>query len=517
MDKNKTDITNKRRIRDNIVITSAVNQTNVINAEATSQMIQAYNGVRYDSLGNDLNHLGKSLKGISRHKINPDYKTQNINQQAGFSAELLTEAKANAKKILAGDNTRIRTADGLGKTNDQISDLYKVDKKGNILGSDMSQSKFLNNTKKPHESYKKPVSKFINDKKWDKYEETNLTIPSDQYEDAKRYAKELRDKYLKQAEKAKTPEARQQALNKVRKAELLDKKLVNSDVTSDEAIQARLNPEKYVAKKTVKDIHDSSFKMAKSAAIVSGSISIAKNTYDVVCKDKPVSEAVFDATKETTEATVKAYGVHTAANTLTIAMKNSTNKLVRRVGATNAPLSIAVGTTEVFKSIKKYAKNEIDESELVVEIGEKGVCSVVSSYCAAVGTVAMPGIGTVAGGMIGYAVSGMIYQASMQVLEEGKLSIKRRLEVENVCRIAIDEMDKYSVSVLNEAKQRQNIRDNNYKEFFKGIEKSLYEQDINEYFNAIDNLSDYLKIKNEFSTFEEFDEFMNDDKKILKL
>ncbi|GAA7625425.1 hypothetical protein HpMMM27_09410 [Helicobacter pylori] len=40
--------------------------------------------------------LGRTLEGISKYKVNPKYQYQNINQQAGYSAEIKEQAHANA-------------------------------------------------------------------------------------------------------------------------------------------------------------------------------------------------------------------------------------------------------------------------------------------------------------------------------------------------------------------------------------------------------------------------------------
>ena len=68
--------------------------------------------------------LVKGLKEIAESKVNPNDRARNIKQQAGFSAEVKTEARENAKKIIQGDHTSrtIRTddmakqADGKGHT-----------------------------------------------------------------------------------------------------------------------------------------------------------------------------------------------------------------------------------------------------------------------------------------------------------------------------------------------------------------------------------------------------------------
>ncbi len=53
------------------------------------------------------------LEEISKRKINPNYINQNINQQAGYSAEIKEQARVNANNILAGKRERVRQYDDL--------------------------------------------------------------------------------------------------------------------------------------------------------------------------------------------------------------------------------------------------------------------------------------------------------------------------------------------------------------------------------------------------------------------
>ncbi len=76
--------------------------------EGASQIVQAYKGVRYDSAGNDIGHQGRNLKDISNYKVNDNHADANIKQQAGFSGELVKEARDNQEAILKGDTTRTR-------------------------------------------------------------------------------------------------------------------------------------------------------------------------------------------------------------------------------------------------------------------------------------------------------------------------------------------------------------------------------------------------------------------------
>ncbi|WP_238701488.1 hypothetical protein [Helicobacter pylori] len=90
------------------------------------------------------------LEEISKRKINPNYTNQNINQQAGYSAEIKEQAHVNANNILAGKMGRLRQYDDLSSTqkaqigerfpdyatpskNHEIVDYISVDEKGNVI------------------------------------------------------------------------------------------------------------------------------------------------------------------------------------------------------------------------------------------------------------------------------------------------------------------------------------------------------------------------------------------------
>ncbi|GAA8494597.1 hypothetical protein KKKH51_07560 [Helicobacter pylori] len=87
------------------------------------------------------------LEEISKRKINPNYIKQNINQQAGYSAEIKEQARVNDHNILAGKPERIVQYDDLSseqkaqvknlcpnyatpKKNHEIVDYASIDEKG---------------------------------------------------------------------------------------------------------------------------------------------------------------------------------------------------------------------------------------------------------------------------------------------------------------------------------------------------------------------------------------------------
>lgn len=492
----------KEKTRENIIFSAGVVDHVSRQSEATSQMLQALEGVRYSSNGKDLGHLGKSLRGIASSKLHPDYKDTNIKQQAGFSAELLTEARENQKNILAGKGQRVRTADGLGYTNDQINDLYTLDEFGHFILGSQAQSKFLTD-------YKTVVNKCISDPKWEKYQNSKMSVPSDQFLEAKAYTQERYTQFMSQSQRATTPEARASALAKAENAKLIGENLVDSGVTLEEAIQARVDPTSFVQKETARNIHNSATHAAKTAFIVGGTVSIAKNIYAVACEDKSTSEAAVDVVQDSAVLGATAYGITATATTASLLLRHSKKELLRRAGNTSLPTMLTTASLEIGKSISSYAKGEITAEELLENLGEKGASSVAAAYGASVGTVLLPGVGSVVGGMIGYTISNMLYSSTLETLRSARLSHQRRLEIEAFCEDAIFQAARYQEEITRASAIAKKNRDIFYEDYFNTFSDCIVEGDYETAYASIGRLADSLGIKVGFETFEAFDEFMD--------
>ncbi len=136
------------------------------------------------------------LEEISKRKINPNYINQNINQQAGYSAEIKEQAHVNAHNILAGKRERVRQYDDLSSEkksqvkklfpnyatpskNHEIVDYISVDEKGNVIPNTLTQSKFVG--KNGEECFEK----FLSKKDYEKYLKNGMKmeIPKDFFGD----------------------------------------------------------------------------------------------------------------------------------------------------------------------------------------------------------------------------------------------------------------------------------------------------------------------------------------------
>ena len=77
--------------------------------------------VAYSGIDNEAGkQLSKGLKSISKSRVNPDYQSQNIKQQAGFSAEVKSIARKNAQNIIDGKSNKFIRTDDFGNVNDPL-------------------------------------------------------------------------------------------------------------------------------------------------------------------------------------------------------------------------------------------------------------------------------------------------------------------------------------------------------------------------------------------------------------
>ncbi len=514
----------RKKIINSTVVGMAQDSLIQKHGEAASQIMQAYKGIRVDSSGNKEAFYGRNLKKISSYKVDTNNPEASYKQQAGFSAELVKEARNNKEAILNGSKNRTRTTDGLGDTNNTQYDHKIVDEHGNVISGSGSQMKFYGIDAKGRV---KVIEKMVNDESWDRYD-CIIDIPKDQYQTAIDYADKKANELRKQA-------ANLRGKGNLKKAEQLEAKadkyeqskgrLRKSNVSSDEAMEARINPEKFVAKEVLEDSHNAGIKAAKGAFIISGSISTAQNLYSVIAENKPIDEAVEDVLKTTGGSAAMAYGVGATGTAIKSVMHSSNNELVRRVGTTNAPAMIATGIVEVSKSLVKYGKGEIDELELLQELGEKGTGMVASGFGSAVGATVgaaigsvIPVVGTMAGGvvggfigsMIGYSSASMLYHGALDALQSAKIAAERRKIIEELCEEAINQMNHYKIVLHEYTRAKHSEREQQYMMLFSELENSITNNDINKYINCMDGFGKAFGVDLKLNTMEEIDEFMND-------
>lgn len=481
---------------------------------ASAEYINGYKG----SIDNAGEIISKGLKQVSESKINPDHAYVNLKQQAGFSAEIHIANRENAENIIKGGDIRYRRSNDIGLGNDQRIDILAVDTDGNpiIVGGQplwSAQIKFCGRYETPEEikASSENVAKELAGDKWAKYRGNNVLVPSEQYEYIKKYATEEAQKLHEKA-----TEFRQSG--NIEKAELLEykahnfeqvaKDVQNSGISSKEAMFLREHAKLATAKYVVETAHCAGIEQAKAGAIITATISVSQNIISVSRGEKEIKDALKDTAIDTAAGAGTSYIIGAGGTALKGIMETSSNNVLRSLSRTNMPAMIATVCVQVGKSIIRYANGEINEMELVEELGEKGTGMMAASWGAAIGTAVFPGVGTVIGGMIGYMTCSTIYRSSMQVLHEERVSIERRRKIHALTEAALEAMNKQrkelSLLINHYYQDRRIVFENS----FMMVEKSLMSNDLDLFVEGLNQIALEMGKTLQFKDFDEFDAFM---------
>lgn len=417
----------------NIAIASAEHELIQRYGTAGSQFLVGLRGINHETG----QVFDRSLLSIAKGKLNPDYYEQNIKQQAGYSAEVASVSKRNAKAIINKESpcfSRSEDVTGYGK-NHNVVDIVELLDNTEIT----SQMKFVKNPKDLlkdiacGEGKTKDFSRYLSVDK--------LEVPTEQVKEMKAICKEEAKKLAEQSNalrKLGKTELADIKLKQAKNYEHLEHKITDSGLTTEEAIQYRLNPKAMTVKDIGKVSHGAGLEGLKFGVAIGGSISAVNNIISVYSGNKEFSEAILDMSKDTLISGATGYATAASGTVIKTYMAQSSKEVVRNISKSNMPAMVVNACLSTSKSIKKYAIGELDEAELAQEIGLSVTGMMSSSMFAAIGQVAIPipVFGALIGGMVGYALTNTVYQSFFNVLKEAKLSTERRQIIEMQCEAA---------------------------------------------------------------------------------
>ncbi|MBM2661287.1 hypothetical protein JQ494_07910 [Helicobacter pylori] len=400
------------------------------------------------------------LEQISKRKINPKYINQNINQQAGYSAEIKEQAHVNAHNILAGKRERVRQYDDLSNgqkaqvkklfpnhatpsKNHELVDYVSVDEKGNVIPGTLTQSKFVG--RNGEECFKKLLSK-----DYEKYFKNGakMKIARNHYGDFQR-AVNTRIKSLE------SQIAKQKGLGDFQKAAKLEEKLQKcktikahtrpARATKREAIEARLNPKLSTAKDVTSVSHQAGMNAAQTGALIGGGVSLATNVYECVANGKDPIKAIKHTAIATLKGGVLSYGNAFASSSLGGWMQSSANKIIQSLGKGSVPAMIMGTCAANVTILGRYFSGKIDKTELLKQLGKANATLVSSGAMAVAGQalIPIPVVGVLIGGFASAMLSETFFNAFLKAREEAKLARQRRIEIEKECREFIKLLEIY--------------------------------------------------------------------------
>ncbi len=400
------------------------------------------------------------LEEISKRKINPNYTNQNINQQAGYSAEIKEQAHVNANNILAGKREMVRQYDDLSSTqkaqigerfpdyatpskNHEIVDYISVDKKGNVIPGTLTQSKFVG--RNGAECFEKFLSK-----DYEKYFENGVKvkIARNHYGDFQR-AVNTRIKSLE------SQIAKQKGLGDFQKAAILEKELQkcktikahtrSASITKAEAIEARLNPKLSTAKDVASVSHQAGMNAAQTGTWIGGGVSLITNVYECIANGKDPIKAIKHTAIATLKGGALSYGSAFASSSLGGLMQSSANKIIQSLGKGSVPAMIVGACVANATVLTRYFSGKIDGKELLKQLGKANTTLVSSGAMAFAGQalIPIPVVGALIWGFVGAVLSETCFNALLKAREEAKLARQRRIEIERECREIIKLLEIY--------------------------------------------------------------------------
>lgn len=385
-------------------------------------------------------HLKRSLEGISKSKVHPDFQKQNLKQQAGFASETKEVARRRAEEAIAGKRpTTTRTDDIPGHVNDQLFDITgKVDAEGNPVPEVSAQMKFVG-------SNPKEAVNALMGKGYEKYLDSGgkMLVPSDYYdgmqEELSKRASSLERQISRLKAEGKTAQAASKQA-KLEKCQKWQKTLEKSNVSNAEAMEARINPRLSTAKDMAKVAHRSGIEQAKMGAVVWGGFSLVSNFYAVCRGKKEIGKALKDVGCDTAGAAAASYAAGAGGALIKGGLQNAGKGALRALSKTNLPAYIAVGTLECGKTLYRFARGQIDGRTCLEELGQKGYGMVNTAMFAAIGQAAIPIpiVGALAGSLIGSALSTLSYNILHDSLEEAALAHEERIRIEKECQETIE-------------------------------------------------------------------------------
>ncbi|WP_100963542.1 hypothetical protein KVD41_03670 [Helicobacter pylori] len=471
------------------------------------------------------------LEEISKRKINPNYINQNINQQAGYSAEIKEQAHVNANNILARKPERIVQYDDLSsgkkaqvkklfpnyatpKKNHEIVDYISVDEKGNVIPGTLTQSKFVG--RNGEECFKKLLSK-----DYEKYFENgaNMKIARNHYGDFQR-ALNTRIKSLE------SQIAKQKGLGDFQKAAHLEEKLQKcktikthtrpASITKAKAIEARLNPNLSTAKDVTRVSHQAGMNAAQTGALIGGGVSLVTNVWECVVNGKDPIKAIKHTAIATLKGGALSYGSAFASSSLGGLMQSSANKVIQSLGKGSLPAMFVGACVANATVLTRYLSGKIDETELLKQLGKANTTLVSSGAMAVAGQalIPIPVVGVLVGGFVGAALSETFFNAFLKAREEIKLAHQRRIEIEKECRELIKLLGAYQNQFKEVFERYFHETTKFFNQNFDELERALCAGDADLAIGVNNKIQERLGQKPLFNNTQEFWELMNNGGKI---
>ncbi len=469
------------------------------------------------------------LEEISKRKINPNYINQNINQQAGYSAEIKEQARVNEHNILAGKRERVRQYDDLSSEkkpqvkklfpnyatpskNHEIVDYISVDEKGNVISGTLTQSKFVG--RNGAECFEKFLSK-----DYEKYFENGvkMKIPKDFFGDFQKEAnikiKSLESQIAKQKELGDFQKAAHLE-EKLQKCKTIKAHTRPASATKAEAIEARLNPNLSTAKDVASVSHQAGMNAAQTGALIGGGVSLVTNVYECIANGKDPVKAIKHTAIATLKGGALSYGSAFASSSLGGWMRSSANKVIQSLGKGSLPAMFVGACVANATVLTCYFSGKIDGTELRKQLVKANTTLVSSGAMAVAGQalIPIPVVGALVGGFVG----AMLSETFFNILNSERVELARqmRIDIEKECRELIKLLGAYQNQFKEVFERYFHETTRFFNQSFDELERALYAGDADLAIGVNNKIQERLGQKPLFNNKQECWELITSNKEI---
>lgn len=482
--------------------------------DAGREFVKAFSG--HDGVTGQ--ELQKSLSRIASGK-------PNMPGQRGYAAEVQDVAKRNAEEILKGSNIRYSRVDDLPghAINETPFDIMAVDLDGKEIASLGSQMKF--NQGNPADV----VDMLVGRKFREKYPHAQYSVPKDRYDAIKQAMMDKANSLEKQLETARIEgnvelvNTIEERLEYVKEAE---SKLVPSKVSLDEAELAVTNPFGITTKEVVQLGHDAGVRYAKSAAVIKGSMAVARCINEIIDGKMTSEEATAEISVEIAKGAIVGYSTGQASTALAAIMRNSSKEALKKLGESSAPAQIVIFTTSVFRIVNDRMEGRITDEECFHNIAKSGAGIIGSFKFGAVGEVVgksigekiggvMGGIGGPVGAIVGSVVAGVVinatYDYAITTLKAPGIARQERIQIEQECEQLHMQLEQYRENFRNTYIANTNELIEVFGNSLRDMATALKMNDANSFIMGANTITKALGGTTQFNTVDEFEAFLESD------
>lgn len=473
-------------------------------SDAGREMVKALSG--YDGVKGQ--RLQKSLSGIESGK-------PNLPGQRGYAAEVLDVAERNSEEILKKSKIRYSRVDDLPShaINETPFDIMAVAPDGSEIISLGSQMKF--NQGNPAD-----VADTLLGKKFrEKYPHAQYSVPKDRYEAIKNAIADKADSIEKQLVAARRSgnteltKILEERLDFARRAE---KNLVPSKITLAESELAVMNPNGVVTKKVGKLAHDAGMDYAKTAAVISGTMSFARCLNKVVDGEMTVEEVVVEVSSDTAKGSIAAYATGQANTRLAALMRNSSKDAMRKIGESSAPAQIIVFATSLFRIVNDRMEGKITDEECFHSIAKSGIGVIGTFKAGALGEKiggALGSAGGPVGAIIGSVVAGVVinatYDYAVTTLKAPGIARQERMLIEQQCDQMHLQLEQYRENFRNTYIANTYEMAGIFGDSLQAMALALRMNDADSFVLGANAITRALGGTTQFDTVDEFEDFLD--------